>query len=77
MMSRTWRTEYGWLKEPALAGWVAQSRLNLLRALPDHLAEPRVREAVERYLTHVGPAIERLRGLGRGRATLASESAAG
>jgi hypothetical protein len=60
MMSRTWRTEYRWLSEPAIAAWVAGTRLNLLGALPDHLAEPRVQAAVQRYLTNVGPAIERL-----------------
>jgi hypothetical protein len=60
MVRRTWRTEYRWLSEPDVAGWVAKSRLNLLRALPDHVAEPSVRTALERYLAHVGPAIERL-----------------
>ena len=35
MMSRTWRTEARWLTEPDLSAWIAQSRLNLLRALPD------------------------------------------
>jgi hypothetical protein len=65
MMRRTWRTEYRWLSEPALAGWVAESRLNLLRALPDHLADPPVQAAVQRYLTHVGAAIERLAELDR------------
>jgi hypothetical protein len=39
---------------------MATSRLNLLRALPDHAAEPPVQAAVKRYLTHVTPAIERL-----------------
>jgi hypothetical protein len=63
MMSRTWRTERRWLSEPDLATWVAQSRLNLLRALPDHLAEPSVRAALERFLTHVGAAIGRLKEL--------------
>ena len=42
MMSRTWRTERRWLSEPDVAAWLAESRLNLLRALPDHLAEPPV-----------------------------------
>jgi hypothetical protein len=73
MMSRTWRTEYRWLSEPALADWVAQSRLNLLGALPDHLAEAPVRAALERYLTHVGAAIERLGELDR-QATHSGES---
>ena len=60
MMSRTWRTERRWLSEPDVAAWLAESRLNLLRALPDHLAEPPVQMALQRYLTHVGAAIERL-----------------
>jgi NAD(P)-binding Rossmann-like domain len=60
MMSRTWRTERRWLNEPDVAAWLAESRLNLLRALPDHLAELPVQVAVQRFLTHVGAAIERL-----------------
>ena len=39
---------------------MAQSRLNLLRALPDHIDGPSVQAAVKRYLTHVKAAIERL-----------------
>jgi hypothetical protein len=60
MMSRTWRTEGRWMGEPDIAGWVAGTRLNLLRALPEHAAEPSVQDAVKRYLTNVGAAIERL-----------------
>ncbi|MGO9961532.1 MAG: pyridine nucleotide-disulfide oxidoreductase [Solirubrobacteraceae bacterium] len=60
MVSRTWRTEGRWLGEPDVSGWVAQSRLNLLRALPDHIDEPSVQATVKRYLTHVRAAIERL-----------------
>jgi hypothetical protein len=60
MMSRTWKTEGRWLSEPDLSAWVADSRLNLLRALPDHAAEPSVQAAVQRYLTDVTAAIERL-----------------
>jgi len=63
MMSRTWRTEGRWLSEPDLSSWVAQSRLNLLRALPDHAEEPSVQNAVKRYLAHVRAAIERLKQL--------------
>jgi hypothetical protein len=65
MMSRTWRTEGGWASEPDISAWVATSRLNLLRALPDHAAEPSVQAAAERYLTNVGAAIERLTQLSR------------
>src|SRR5436190_18183982 len=71
MVSRTWTAEQRWLSEPDISGWIAESRLNLLRALPDHVAEPPVKAAVERYLTHVGTAIERLSQLeesGRSRA---------
>ena len=60
MSRRTWQVEQRWLREPDLAGWVAESRLNLLRGLPDHAAEPPVKAAIERFLAHVGPAIERL-----------------
>jgi hypothetical protein len=60
MISRTWRTEGRWLSEPDVSAWVAHSRLNLLGALPDHLDEPSVQEAIERYLTNVRTAIQRL-----------------
>ncbi len=63
MISRTWRTEGRWLQEPDLSAWVAQSRLNLLRALADHAAEPSVQTSVKRYLTHVGAAVQRLKQL--------------
>jgi hypothetical protein len=45
MMSRTWSTEGRWLSEPDLSAWAAQSRLNLLCALPDHAEEPSVQTA--------------------------------
>ena len=67
MMSRTWRTEGLWLAEPDVAAWVAGSRLNLLRALADHAAEPEVQGPVTRYLAHVGAAVDRLKQLGAAR----------
>jgi hypothetical protein len=63
MVTRTWTAEQRWMREPDLLDWVAESRLNLLRGLPAHLAEPSVRTAVERFVTHVGPAIERLKSI--------------
>ena len=60
MTRLTWVVEQQWLSEPDLAGWIAESRLNLLKGLPDHAGDPAVRESLERYLTNVGPAIERL-----------------
>jgi NAD(P)-binding Rossmann-like domain len=61
MMSRSWRTEGRWLREPDVSTWVAGSRLNLLRALPEHADEPSAQAAVRRFLTHVTTATERLR----------------
>jgi hypothetical protein len=63
MSRRTWQVERRWLREQDVSAWVAQSRLNLLRGLPDQAAEPSVKAAMERFLTHVGPAIERLQQL--------------
>ena len=60
---RTWQVEQRWQREPDVSAWVAASRLNLLRGLPDHAAEPPVKAAIERFLTHIGPASERLREL--------------
>ena len=63
LMSRTWRTEARWLGEPDVSAWVAESRLNLLRGIPERMDEPAVQNSVRRYLTYVGPAIQRLREL--------------
>jgi hypothetical protein len=60
MVSRTWRTEGLWMSEPDVLAWVAASRLNVVRALPEHAAEPSVQVAVKRYVTHLDAAIERL-----------------
>lgn len=63
MNRRTWQVEQRWLAEADVSSWVAESRLNLLRGLRDRAAEPSVGEAVERFVTNVGPAVERLREL--------------
>ena len=60
IMSRTWRTEARWLSEPDVSAWTAASRLNLMRALPDHADEPSVQAAGKRYLTYVKAAVDRL-----------------
>ncbi|MBV9311738.1 MAG: NAD(P)-binding protein [Solirubrobacterales bacterium] len=61
MMRSTWSAEGRWLSEPDIAGWMGDSRLNLMRGLPDHASEPAVQTAIQRYLTHVRPAMERLK----------------
>jgi hypothetical protein len=63
MMSRAWTAERRWLREPDIATWMANSRLNLLRALPDHAAEPSMQASVNRFFTHLRPATDRLRQL--------------
>jgi len=65
MVSRTWKAEGRWLSESDVSGWVAESRLNLVRDLPDHAAEPSVQAAIKRYLTNVTAAVERLDELDR------------
>ena len=60
MMSCTWITAARWLSEPDLSRWVAESRLNLVRALPEHAQEASVQTALTRYLTHLNAASERL-----------------
>jgi len=60
---RTWEVEQRWLREPDLARWIGETRLNLLRALPEHAGEPAVQASVERFLQSVGPAAERMREL--------------
>jgi NAD(P)-binding Rossmann-like domain len=62
MMCSTWRAESRWLSEPDLYQWIAGSRLNLMAGLSEHFAEPAVQDAVQRYVTHVGTAVERLSG---------------
>ncbi len=60
MMRLTWLAQLAWSKDPDVDTWVGSSRLNLMRALPEHLDEPLMQEALTRYLTNVEPAIERL-----------------
>ena len=60
LMRRTWTTEQTWFNEPDVAAWIAASRLSVLRALPEHMHEPRAQESLARYVKYFGPAIERL-----------------
>lgn len=60
MIGCTFNVERLWLSEPDISSWIAESRLNLLSALPEHASEPAVQEAVHRYRTHAPTAVERL-----------------
>lgn len=41
MLSRTWQTEASWQREPDIAAWVADSRLNLVKGVRDRFANHR------------------------------------
>ena len=63
MMRSAWMAEGRWSRDPDVSAWMAKSRLNLLRALPDHVAEPSVQAVVNRFVTHVRAASDRLKQL--------------
>lgn len=63
MSRRTFQVEQRWLQEPDLARWIAGSRLNLLRGLTERLNEPVAKAGVERFVTYIAPAIQRLQEL--------------
>ncbi|HEV3073779.1 MAG TPA: hypothetical protein VHB47_05110 [Thermoanaerobaculia bacterium] len=56
-----------WSKEPDIADWLERARLNMLRGLQQHAAEPHVQQAFMRFNANVRPALsnlERLCGTG-------------
>lgn len=63
LVSRTWRTEGRWLRESDVSAWMGQSRLNLLRGVQQRAEQPSVQDSIRRYVSNVGPAVERLRQL--------------
>lgn len=60
MLTRTWITARIWQGEPDVQSWIDQSRLNLTRGLAQRMADPPVRAAVERFVTHVAEATRRM-----------------
>lgn len=52
-----------WSAEPDVADWVERCRLNLMRGMGDHMSEPRMAEALERFGRNVRPGVARLREL--------------
>lgn len=65
MMARTWASERAWSAEPDISEWVANSRLNLLKALPGHAGEAVVQTALERFRTHAAAAVDRFLSLAK------------
>jgi hypothetical protein len=54
------RAARAWQAEPDLAQWLEQSRLNLLAGILQHLDEPRVQDAIERFGRNIKTAVDRL-----------------
>lgn len=52
--------DYLWSKEPDIAAWLERARLNPSRGLRRHGAEPRVRQAMNRYANNVRPGLAKL-----------------
>jgi len=49
-----------WNRSSDVLEWMGQARLNAARAMNDHLGEPRMQEALGRYLTSMEPALENI-----------------
>ena len=52
-----------WFQAPDVVEWLERSRLNAARGVVDHMDEPRMQEALARYLASVKPAVENIRRL--------------
>lgn len=49
-----------WNEASDIAEWMTRSRLNAVQTMNDHLGEPRMQDAIGRYLTAIEPAMENL-----------------
>jgi hypothetical protein len=56
-----WTADREWSKHVDLAEWLDRSRLNASRGLSSHLGEPRVQEAMGRFVSNVNRATANLR----------------
>jgi len=54
------RADRAWSKETDIAEWLERSRLNPMRGLLGRLGDPRLQQALQRYLENVRPGIARL-----------------
>jgi hypothetical protein len=55
--------EVAWQREPDIQAWLQRSRVNIARAIPEHLDDPRLQQAVTTIGSHGGDAIDNLRRL--------------
>jgi hypothetical protein len=55
--------EVAWGQEPDVQAWLQRSRLNIARAIPEHLDDPRLQRAVTAIGSHGRDAIDNLRRL--------------
>jgi len=56
-----WAADREWSRQEDIAAWLDRSRLNASRGLADRADEPRVQEAVGRFVSHVRQATANLR----------------
>jgi hypothetical protein len=55
--------EAAWGREPDIQEWLQRSRLNIARAIPEHLDDPHLQQAVTTVVSRGGDAIDNLRRL--------------
>ena len=65
MLIHTWDAAERWRGVPDVKEWISHSRLNLTRGLSAHMNDPRVRAAVERYVTNLPKARKNMLALAR------------
>ena len=56
-------SEVAWRQEPDVQAWLQRSRLNIARAIPEHLADPRLQQAVTTIGSYGRDAINNFRRL--------------
>jgi hypothetical protein len=55
------RADYQWTRRPDIVAWLERARLNAPRGMLTRAAnDARVREGLQRYVTHVTPGLKKL-----------------
>jgi hypothetical protein len=52
-----------WSKEADITAWLNRARLNASCGLRDRFDDPRVQDAMRRFVEHIGPGVARLKEL--------------